>query len=106
MENREVYSVCYDHRKVEQACGSAAGWLLLINALAGHGILDYGTSPRYGWLSPAGKALHEYVTNRTLGHLIRQTEAGDDYAHCYPDRCNCGDGADCTKQNPFWRKER
>lgn len=52
----------YDYEKLEAACGPVAAWLL-INALCRHGVdvIEYGTSPRYGWLTEEGRKLKAFI---------------------------------------------
>jgi hypothetical protein len=96
----------YDHEQLEKACGSAIAWFL-INALCHADLIEYGTSPRYGWLTEKGKILKNYVDPRTAEQLYETASGHDeDYTHCYPDACNCGpDGYDASRKcaNPFWR---
>lgn len=101
-------SVCpekgnYDYADLERALSPATAWLL-INALCKARIIEYGTSPRYGWLTPAGVALKDFMSTQTLPQLIEAACGHDD--PCYPDVCNCGpDGAgpEWRCDNPFWR---
>lgn len=98
-------SGCYDHRVLENVCGAAVAWLL-INTLAHADIIEYGTSPRCGWLTEQGRALRSFVVANTVEHLVELANRGPDYSPCYPDACNCGPtgyvkGLVCA--NPFWR---
>jgi len=97
----------YDYTILEKAVGPTAAWLF-VNVLAQHrvGMIGYGTSPRFGWLNENGKALRAFVLDKTDDYLIGlATNCNEDYAHCYPDACNCGPkgyevGKVCI--NPFW----
>lgn len=91
----------YDHEKLSAALTPTAAWLL-INVLAHDGKIEYGTSPRYGWLTTTGEALAKFVKGRTVEQLVDLTHQDESYAHCYPDHCNCDDGEDCRRNNPFW----
>ena len=97
---------CYDHKTLEQALTPTVAWLL-INALAKVHAIDYGSSPRFGWLSDNGKALKKFVESRTADQLVDLvTECDDNYIPCYPDACNCGPGGyekGRICRNPFWR---
>lgn len=96
----------YDYEVLESAVSAPVAWLL-INALAHDDHIEYGGSPRYGWLTPSGKALAEFISGRTLEQVVGATDQGDDYVHCYPEHCNCDDGeGDCRPLNPFWPKRR
>lgn len=97
----------YDYERLEAACGPAVAWLL-INALCRHtvDIVEYGTSPRFGWLTPEGERLKAFIDSKTVDELYEITAGRpDDYVPCYPDACNCGingyeEGRKCA--NPFW----
>lgn len=91
----------YDYRILEQAVGPAACWLL-INALCHADIIEYGTSPRHGWLDrPHGVALQNFIIAHSVDELVKMTDQPSDYAPCYPGHCNCDESA-CN--NPFWMK--
>jgi hypothetical protein len=95
----------YDYSLLEEACGPTVAWLL-INTFAHHNLIEYGTSPRHGWLTEQGRALQAFVAARTPDELIALTERDEDYVECSPDACNCGPngyekGRVCA--NPFWK---
>jgi hypothetical protein len=81
----------YDHEMLEKALGGATAWLL-INALCRADILEYGTSPRYGWLTEKGELLERYFRQKTvedvLDVLFRERDEWHD--HCTKQYCNCG----------------
>lgn len=91
----------YDYRKLEVALRPAVVWLL-ITILVRADVIDYGTSPRFGWLSPEGQRLKEFFATKTIGELVDLTAADSDYIHCYPGVCNCGSGG-YVCNNPFWK---
>jgi hypothetical protein len=81
----------YNYETIERALGPIVTWLL-INALCKADIIEYGTSPRYGWLTDEGKELQAYLARHTLDELV--------------ELCNCGpkgyeEGRRCP--NPFWK---
>jgi hypothetical protein len=95
----------YDYDVLERKVGKAVTWLL-INRLCSYsvGAIQYGTSPRYGWLTPEGEALKAFVDSKTVDELVEIVCSNDDV--CYPDACNCGEtgyeeGRICY--NPFWK---
>jgi hypothetical protein len=97
----------YDYQKLEAAVTPPVAWLL-INRLCQVGIIEYGTSPRFAWLTTEGEALRNFVGSKSVeqleGIVCSTTE---DSTICYPDACNCGPngyekGRVC--QNPFWRR--
>jgi hypothetical protein len=108
--NEGSYGHSYDHRKLEVALTPTVAWLL-INILCKHSvdILEYGTSPRYAWLTKRGEALKEFVSHYTAEQLIDiACDHDQDYVHCYPDACNCGsNGYEEEKEcpNPFWQPD-
>lgn len=97
----------YDSRILEAELTPAVAWLL-INALCRADIIEYGTSPRCGWLTGAGEALREFVLQHTADELIEMLFARDDYNGCRPQWCYCGlqyvAGPVCP--NPFWERSR
>lgn len=97
----------YDYRKLEEALSPTVAWLL-INILCRHAvdIIEYGTSPRHGWLTPQGEALKVFLADRSVDQLVELCCASPgEHNYCYPDACNCGlhgyeKGRKCL--NPFW----
>jgi hypothetical protein len=93
----------YDYRTMEVALTPMTTWLL-INALVRADIIEYGTSPRFGWLTQEGDALRRYVSERTAEQLVETlTRDSGEYIPCSPIHCNCDEG-DCRPNNPFWPK--
>lgn len=94
----------YDYKVLEQACGPAVAWLL-INAL-GSTAIDYGTSPRYGWLTPEGEALKNFFSMKSLDELYSiccdSDGVNEGYYSCFPDHCNCEGSFERKCKNPFW----
>lgn len=92
----------YNYEKLEEAVTAPVAWLL-INRLCQVDVIEYGTSPRFAWLTKEGEALREFMASKTVGELDVIISGHDD--HCYPDACNCGpngyeEGRVC--HNPFW----
>lgn len=94
-------SGCYQYEKQEAACTPAVAWLL-INTLCHADIIEYGTSPRFGWLTPQGMALKDFVCSRPV-NVLDEAIAENDDSRCYRDYCNCDEG-DCRPSNPFWNR--
>lgn len=95
---------CYNHKTLADALTPTVAWLL-INTLCKADILEYGTSPRYGWLTDKGEALKAFVDSKSVQELEALVHVDQDYVHCYPDACNCGPGgyeAGRKCLNPFW----
>jgi len=93
-------SPSYDYRELEAALGELPAWLL-INTLLHADLFEYGTSPRYAWLTAKGKLLKEYVDAKTVDELYELATGHDEnYSPCYPTHCNCG-AVHCA--NPLWR---
>ena len=97
----------YDYERLEADLGATVAWLLISILAKEPAIIEYGSSPRYAWLTPEGKELRKFMLSMSADELVdllgRKTE---DYIPCYPDACNCGPngyekGRGC--QNPFWR---
>lgn len=97
----------YDYKKLESAVTPTVAWLF-INALCRHDVdaIEYGISPRYGWLTDHGQRLKAFVDRKSADELYEICGGyTEDYVHCYPDACNCGPngyeaGRKCA--NPFW----
>lgn len=95
----------YDYKVLEKALTPTVAWLL-INTLGHHhaDVIEYGTSPRYGWLTPNGYRLRDFVLSKTpdeLVTLVTMREEGHPY--CTPDYCNCGPNGEARKcPSPFW----
>lgn len=101
---REDLPHAYDYKVLERECGATVAWLL-INTLINADIIEYGSSPRYGWLTEAGRRLKAFIDGKTTDELIELTCRDENYVHCYPTACNCGpngyeEGRKCG--NPFW----
>lgn len=94
-------SRAYDHEELARELSPAVAWLL-INVMGHADIIEYGTSPRYAWLTPCGYRLRQFVLAHTLDELIEMIDRGEG---CSPTSCNHGPqgyekGRVC--QNPFW----
>lgn len=88
----------YDYKVLEADLGPAVAWFL-INALCHADLIEYGSSPRFGWLTPHGYALKGYIDGKTDAELLAALDFDDERIPCYPDYCNC-DEKPCG--NPFW----
>jgi hypothetical protein len=97
---RGTLSHAYEHAELSVALTPTVAWLL-INTLCRADVVEYGTSPRYGWLTKKGEALARFVAERTAERLAELTFRNENYIHCAPEYCNCDDG-DCRPNNPFW----
>lgn len=95
----------YNYERLEEAVGPSAAWLL-INRLCQIDIIEYGTSPRFGWLTDKGEKLKTFVDERSTEDLTNICcNHEENYFHCSPEACNCGpngyeEGRRC--ENPFW----
>lgn len=99
---RDEFPNGYDYRKLEAAVGPLPAWLL-INTLCHADLIEYGTSPRVGWLTDQGVALKQFVDNKTTEELIDATERDEGYAACFPNYCNCvGKEGENLCGNPFF----
>lgn len=104
---RDDLPTAYDYEVLEKAVTPTVAWLL-INALCKYsvGVIEYGSSPRYGWLTKRGIALKAFIDSKSLDDLVKlSTERTEDSTVCYPDACNCGPHGyvkDRKCPNPFW----
>lgn len=99
----------YNYEILEKAVGPVTCWLL-INTFGHQSLIEYGTSPRYGWLTEQGEALRDFFMAHTIDELVDFTNLPDpDY--CWPGGCNCGptgyvDGGKKLCHNPFWVEQK
>jgi len=97
----------YSYERLEGDLTPAVAWLL-INTLCHADIIEYGTSPRYAWLTKKGERLKDFVSKHTVDQLYEISANHDeDDVICYPDACNCGksgyeEGRVCPNQ--FWQE--
>lgn len=95
----------YNYEVLEQAVAPTVAWLL-INVMCREGVFEYGTSPRFGWLTPAGQSLKAYIDSKTADELaVIAATRDEDNPSCYRNTCNCGPkgyDAKAVCQNPFW----
>lgn len=76
------YQCGYDYGKLEAALSPTVAWLL-INALCKCDVIEYGSSPRRGWLTKKGKRLKQFVSERTCDELYELVCRDDSYTPCY-----------------------
>ncbi len=90
----------YDSDTMETWLGPEVFWLL-INALIHADIIDYGTSPRGGWLTVKGEVLRDYLGQNTVDGLcdLLHDHKRWDYIPCYRDLCQC----EVPCKNPLFR---
>ena len=80
----------YNYEDIENKIGKAETWFLM-NTLCGENFLEYGTSPRFGWLDEKGKLLKKYLAEKTADELYDLVMVDSDYIHCSSSFCNCGE---------------
>ena len=91
----------YDYKIVEESIGKVPTWLL-INIFGHAGIIEYGTSPRYGWLTDKGHKLREYMLSKTVEELLKVLDTDEMYVYCYKNVCNCEEIGNPKCKNPFF----
>jgi len=98
----------YSYTKLESELGHAVAWML-INTFGHAGLIEYGSSPRFGWLTEEGRALRTFMLSKHPEELLElAVGCAADYFHCTPSYCNCGpDGYEKSRvcDNPFWPKK-
>jgi len=72
----------------------------MINILCHADVIEYGTSPRYGRLTPKGVLLKHFVRDREVDDLYTLTSVDENYVHCYPEHCNC----ETKCENPMFKR--
>lgn len=105
----------YHSQDLEEVLGPTAAWLI-IDRLCAADIIEYGTSPRNGWLTcDKGEKLKEVFYCYNNNQLFNLLDHDENYYHCTPNHCNCDAVFDAkglpTKQNnrcinPFWTTSR
>lgn len=91
----------YDHRVLEKELGPQVTWFL-INTLCHEDIIEYGTSPRSGFLSEKGRLLRDFLSTRTVDELYQIIFDGND-DHCSRDYCSCnGEQVNKKCENPLF----
>jgi hypothetical protein len=99
--NEGDYEHAYNHEVLEKKLKSTVAWLL-INILCHADIIEYGTSPRYGWLTKKGELLKSFMANKTEDELLEMISVDQYYNHCYKDYCNC----DSPCNNPLFYESK
>jgi len=85
----------YDHKDIEKELSPATAWLL-INKLCSLDAIEYGTSPRYAWLTKKGERLKEFFGKHSTEELLNILWENFE---------TCGDSSpkeDNPPTNPFW----
>lgn len=99
----------YSYREMEPLLGPAVCWFV-INALCGADILEYGTSPRGGWLTDKGERLRTFMMKCTVDQLCNICFESEAENMCSERFCNCGGPQmERCRNNPFfhgWREEQ
>ena len=108
---KDLFSVMkddkYDYEKLEKVLGAQVTWLLLQILHSSPGFFGYGTSTRFAWLDAGGKAVQNFVRDKTVDELydISVASVEEDYIHCGLDYCNCNPPTSFSKRclnNPFF----
>ena len=97
----EAFNRCYSYVLFERDLGGATAWLL-INALCNADIIEYGSSPRFAWLTDHGYRLRSYILSSTVSEL--EDILGNGESECGESYCNCGDSGKGCEHNPFFSK--
>jgi len=88
----------YDHQVLEGDLGPVVAWLL-ITALVRAGIIEYGSSPRFGWLTNEGHQLRAFTMAHSAEELVEIIVGSDcNRIPNNPDYENEPRG-----MNPFWK---
>ena len=77
-ELRKLINLCpnngtYDYREFESCFGGLAAWLF-INILCGKDVIEYGTSPRFGWLTDKGRELKTTINAMTDDEIVESID--------------------------------
>ena len=90
----------YDFQHLEKELGETNTWFL-INGLCRVDAIEYGTSPRFGWLTSKGIAVKDFVLKHTNEELYEYVTNAE-----YSDFCECegeikGEGHEFCGKNPM-----
>jgi len=88
----------YDYQVLEKKLTPTIAWLM-INILSHADIIEYGTSPRFGWLTTKGELLRKFMLHKKIDDLYEMVNVDSEYIHCYPDYCNC----EVKCENPMFK---
>lgn len=92
----------YIYVDLQARFGKLAAWLL-INTLCKADIIDYGASPRCGFLTEKGHSLADYFETRAVDQILDLFNRPDDEnSYCHPTHCNC----DKPCNNPLFLETR
>jgi hypothetical protein len=101
----DEHPTSYNYRDIEEAITPLGCWLIM-DILGKADIIEYGTSPRFGWLTPHGAKLKDYMISKTDDDLVELVcNMGCDDIIYHQDFCNCGENGYSEKKlcfNPFW----
>lgn len=81
----------YYYKDMYDVLGAQQFWLL-INALGHADIIEYGTSPRAGWLTEKGEYLRDFIEEKSVEQLCDIICSRPDflgYTLCFRDLCQC-----------------
>ena len=67
----------YDYEKLEKTLGDTVTWLL-INAFDKGGVIEWGTSARFGWLTSCGEYVRDFIKTKTPEELYEILMTDDD----------------------------
>lgn len=68
-------------------------------------IIEYGTSPRYGWITRAGEMLKDYILSKTDDELYDICMNSEEYVPCYPEMCQCKRTPSKKTCNPLFDRQ-
>ena len=92
----------YDYIELEKEVGGRSTWFL-INVLCRMNAIDYGSSPRVGFLSKKGNNLRDYIISNSFDYLYDVLgNSGPEYFSCYLTSCNCEGLEQRCKNNHFF----
>ena len=87
----------YHYEELENKLTPIVAWLM-INILCKADIIEYGTSPRNGWLTKKGEELKDFLKTKTEDELYTLVMSTDEtYIYCSEDYCNCGETSTSKK---------
>lgn len=103
--NEGTYGHQYDYNKLEEKLGGISTWLF-INILCDARLIEYGTSPRFAWLTKEGQALRDFMLSHSDEELVLMV-CNNENDGCTRSYCNCSPDGYIEKKlchNPFWKE--
>ena len=78
----------YQYTTLEELLGKPLAWFL-INKFCENDIINYGSSPRFGWVENRGKRLKKFFEERSINELLEIVFEDNEKELCTEQYCFC-----------------